>query len=61
MRSGIAAFVDAGVEQPELYRATLLRSAAVDEAVRLCQHSLRAVLGTAVRTAKDQERLASIG
>jgi AcrR family transcriptional regulator len=121
--AGIAAFVDAVVEQPELYRATLLRSAAGDETVRrlhtqlrdtfdgwviaavgalgvkvtpavrlacqgwqgyveqtllrwldeddpavarkelhrLCQHSLGAVLGTAVRTAKDRERLASIG
>ncbi len=121
LRAGIAAFVDSVVEQPELYRATLLRSAAGDEAVRtvhtelrntfdswvidavallgvritpavrlacqgwqgyveqtllswldhrtvsrrellrLCQHSLGAVLGTAVRTAKERERLASIG
>ncbi len=46
LRSGIRAFVRAVLEAPQLYRATLLMSAAGDPAVRALHSELRQVFST---------------
>jgi len=51
LRSGIRAFVRAVLEAPQLYRATLLMSAAGDPAVRALHSELRQVFSTWVISA----------
>lgn len=54
LRSGIRAFVRAVLEAPQLYRATLLMSAAGDPAVRALHSEIRQVFSTWVIGAVTQ-------
>lgn len=54
LRSGIRAFVRAVLEAPQLYRATLLRSAAGDPDVRALHSEIRQVFSTWVISAVAQ-------
>jgi AcrR family transcriptional regulator len=54
LRSGIRAFVRAVLEAPQLYRATLLMSAAGDPAVRALHSEIRQVFSTWVISAVAQ-------
>lgn len=54
LRSGIRAFVRAVLEAPQLYRATLLRSAAGDPDVRALHSEIRKVFSTWVISAVAQ-------
>ncbi|SRR6266536_2765455 len=58
LRSGIRAFVRAVLEAPQLYRATLLMSAAGDPAVRALHSELRQVFSTWVINAVAERGIA---
>jgi AcrR family transcriptional regulator len=59
LRSGIRAFVRAVLEAPQLYRATLLMSAAGDPAVRALHSELRQVFSRWVIEAVAQQGIAT--